>query len=105
MEKEPKPSGNLENQGLPDSQTPSEQLGQQFEVQKKPGDRHRLQLDFSPRTHQQLVEIRKKMGATTNAKVIRNALRIYEWFLDSKERDARLLVVEGSVTREIEILL
>ena len=67
--------------------------------------RLRLQLDFSPQEHERLQEIRKKADGKTTAEVVRNALRIYEWYLDAKARGARFRVVEGDVTKEVELLL
>ena len=92
MEKEradqPKPLQNLENQGLPESQS-----------------RYRLQLDFSQREHKRLLKLREKFDAQTNAEVVRNALVVYEWYLDGKERGAVIRITEGDVIKDIELLL
>ena len=74
---------------------------QQEEIQ-----RHRLQLDFSPEAYSKLQEIRVKSGAKTNAEVVRNALRLYEWYLEQKANDFKIqLFREGdNVLKEVEIL-
>ena len=44
--------------------------------------KERVQFDFTPEALERLDEIKKKTGARTRAETIRNALRIYEWFVD-----------------------
>jgi hypothetical protein len=66
--------------------------------------RHRLQLDFSPEAYERLVQIKEKSEARTNAEVVRNALRLYDWFLDLKRKNATLQVVENDIVKEVEIL-
>ena len=67
-------------------------------------ERHRLQLDFHPEAYQKLLDIRKKAGARTNAEVVRNALRLYDWFLSQKKLDCRILLAKGDAVTEVEIL-
>ena len=66
--------------------------------------RHRLQLDFSPEAYERLRRIREASDAQTNAEVVRNALRLYDWFLAQKRNNARLQVLEDDGVKEIEIL-
>lgn len=66
--------------------------------------RHRLQLDFSPEAYERLMRIREASDAATNAEVVRNALRLYDWFLEQKRKNARVQVVENGTVKEIEIL-
>ncbi|MCY4576807.1 MAG: hypothetical protein OXC55_09490 [Chloroflexi bacterium] len=66
--------------------------------------RHRLQIDFSPEAHERLIRIRERSEAATNAEVVRNALRLYDWFLDQRARNSRLQLVEGDAVKEIEVL-
>ena len=42
--------------------------------------KQRVQLDFSPEALQRLEDLKLLMDASTKAEVIRNALKIYEWF-------------------------
>lgn len=66
--------------------------------------RHRLQLDFTPEAYERLLRIRERSEATTNAEVVRNALRLYDWFLEQQRRNARLQVVDGDLVKEVEVL-
>ena len=66
--------------------------------------RHRLQIDFSPEAYERLMRIRERSEAATNAEVVRNALRLYDWFLDQRTRNSRLQMVEGDTVKEIEVL-
>lgn len=66
---------------------------------------HQLQLNFSPEAYERLQEIFDKAGVKSIAEVIRNALRLYEWFLEQKQKGAKIQIVEDKLIREIEILL
>lgn len=66
---------------------------------------HRVQFEFSPEAYQHLQEMRERAGAKTYAEVVRSALRLYEWFLDQKSNDAKILVDDGDSTRQVEFLL
>ena len=67
-------------------------------------ERFRVQLDFSPEAYQQMQHTRKQSGSRTNAETVRNALRIYQWFLDKKEKGSRLQLVEDDGVKELELL-
>lgn len=67
--------------------------------------RRRLQLDFSPEAYDRLLAVRRKSDARTNAEVVRNALRLYDWFLDQKQNQYRLQLVKGDTLKEVEIVL
>ena len=64
--------------------------------------RHRLQLDFSVDAFERLMRIRRRSEAATNAEVVRNALRLYDWFLEQRHRGASFQVVENGTVKEIE---
>ena len=66
-------------------------------------DRHRLQLDFSPEAFERLMMIRERSEARTNAEVVRNALRLYEWFLEQKDQDYRIQLVKDDTAKEVEL--
>ena len=55
----------------------------------------RIQFELTPKAARELEDLQKKADATTRAEVIRNALRLYAWFLDQKARGAEILVREG----------
>lgn len=46
----------------------------------KENTKQRVQFDFSPEALQRLDALKEKIDASTKAEVIRNALKIYEWF-------------------------
>ena len=64
--------------------------------------RHRVQLDFSTEAYERLIRIRSRSEAATNAEVVRNALRLYDWFLEQRSKDARFQVVDNGEVKEIE---
>jgi hypothetical protein len=43
-------------------------------------NKQRVQFDFSPEALQRLEDLKEKVDAATKAEVVRNALKIYEWF-------------------------
>jgi len=47
----------------------------------KVNTKQRVQFDFSPEALQRLEDLKKHVDASTKAEVIRNALKIYEWFV------------------------
>jgi hypothetical protein len=75
------------------------------EEETKESPRHRLQLDFSPEAYNRLLEVRRKSEARTNAEVVRNALRLYDWFLEQKHSNYRIQLVKDGVLKEVEIVL
>ena len=77
---------------------------EELQSEKSPS-RRRIQLDFSPEAYERLIEIKEKSKVRTNAEVVRNALQLYEWFLDLKRRKAKLQIVEKDIVKEVEILL
>ncbi len=46
----------------------------------KANTKQRVQFDFSPDALQRLEDLKEKTDASTKAEVIRNALKLYEWF-------------------------
>ncbi len=46
----------------------------------KTNEKQRVQFDFSSEALQRLEHLKDIMDATTKAEVIRNALKVYEWF-------------------------
>ncbi len=55
----------------------------------------RVQFDFTPDALQRLDEIKESTGAATRAETIRNALRLYEWFVKEAEPDS-IVKIENS---------
>jgi len=73
-------------------------------VPNEPG-RQRVQLDFTPEALERLREIKEMAEAKTNAEVVRNALRLYEWFLKQKRDNYTLQLVKDNKVKEVEIVL
>ena len=73
--------------------------------QTKEEKRHRVQFDFSPEAYERLKALQHRANVQTYADLVRNALRLYEWFLEHKDEDYRLaLVGDDDKVREIELL-
>ena len=53
----------------------------------------RLQFDFTPEALARLDEIKKVIHASTRAQTLRNALTLYEWFIDVSEPDSSIMIV------------
>ncbi len=61
--------------------------------------KERVQLDFSADSLERLEKLKERVGASTRAEVIRQALRLYEWFINETEPDSTILILD----REDEI--
>jgi hypothetical protein len=48
---------------------------------KPENTKQRIQFDFTPESMKRLENLKEKTDATTKAEVVRNALRLYEWFV------------------------
>jgi hypothetical protein len=67
--------------------------------------RQRVQLDFAPEAMERLERIKLLAGLKTNAEVIRNALRLYEWFLkQTKENAYKIQLAKDHTVKEVELV-
>ncbi|MFA5413673.1 MAG: hypothetical protein WC348_03995 [Patescibacteria group bacterium] len=66
--------------------------------------RTRVQLDFSPEAHERLLRIRKLAEARTNAEVVRNALRLYDWFMTQRQDGFRVQLLKDDAVKEVELI-
>jgi hypothetical protein len=67
--------------------------------------RQRLQLDFSAEAFQRLEDIRVMARANSKAEVVRNAIRLYDWYLTNvKQQGAKLQVIDGTSVRQVELV-
>lgn len=57
---------------------------------------HRVQLDFSDAGFNDLQKLKERADEPTNAALIRNALSVYKWYLDTREEDAEILLKHKS---------
>ncbi len=48
-------------------------------------DKERVQFDFAPEALDRIDDMKDRIGATTRAEVIRQALRVLEWFITETE--------------------
>src|SRR3989442_15749534 len=56
-------------------------------------ERQRVQVEFSPEAFARLLEIKTMAGAQSYAEVIRDAIRLYDWFLRQKRDDYKFQLV------------
>jgi hypothetical protein len=66
--------------------------------------RRRVQIDFSPAAYARLDSIRERSDAQSNAETVRNALRLYDWFLRQREEGYEVRLVKGDEERAVELL-
>jgi hypothetical protein len=86
--------------------------GRRPSVKKKGGSigtnnhnsRQRVQLEFAPGAFVRLHEIKQLANASTNAEVVRNALRLYEWFLKQRAEGYKHQLVKDNQVKEVEIV-
>lgn len=50
-------------------------------INEKEREKERLQFDFTSEAVTRLDNLRELSGASSRAEVVRNALRLYEWFM------------------------
>lgn len=70
---------------------------------QRPG-RRRVQIDFSPTAYARLDAIRIRSEAQSNAETVRNALRLYDWFLRQVDEGYEVRLVKGDEERAVELL-
>jgi hypothetical protein len=66
--------------------------------------RIRVQFDFTKEAHDRLRKIRDMSDACSHAEVVRNALRLYEWYLDQHVKGYKLQLKNEDSVKEVEIL-
>jgi hypothetical protein len=64
----------------------------------------RVQIEFSQEAANRLREIKQLADATSNADVLRNALRFYDWYLRQQQDGWKLQLRRGDAIREVEIV-
>ena len=66
--------------------------------------RKRLQVDFSLEAHRELERLMTQSNSRNKSELLRNALLLYRWYLNIKEKRQRIKVSdENGEFREIEI--
>ena len=66
--------------------------------------RHRIQLDFSPESYARLLALRENSEARTNAELVRNALRLFEWYLKTKDEGYQIQLAKDDEVKIVEIV-
>ncbi len=66
-------------------------------------DPKRIQLLFSKAAYAELEELQKEAGLANRSDVIRNAVRLYRWYLDQKREGYALQLEKDSRVKEIEL--
>jgi hypothetical protein len=85
-----------------EKQLPTEQKQREKPVKE------RVQLDFSPEALERLDLIKENIGASTRAETIRQALRLFDWFVRETEDPESVIEVtnkQGEVTSRFKALL
>ena len=62
----------------------------------------RIQLDLTPKALARLEEIKGLAGTDSNASAIRNALRLYAWYLEVKQKSGNVFAKVGEETEEVD---
>jgi len=68
-------------------------------------ERSRLQLDFTPQALEDINRMKVKAKVKSTAELARNALRLYEWYLEKQEQGYELLLAKGGEVKQVELLL
>jgi len=67
-----------------------------------PEGRTRVRLDFAPEAVERLEQLKTASGAESNARVIANALRFYEWYLKTVADGGTIRIQKGEELAGIE---
>jgi len=84
--------------------TGSETYGTQADA-KADEKNKRIQFEFSQSAYQSLLQLRSESGVKTLSDLVRNAIRLYQWYIKQKKEGYTLaLVKNGKVEKEVEIM-
>ena len=56
--------------------------------------KERIQFDFTLEALQRLDAIKEQTGATSRAETVRNALRLYEWFVNETSPESTIKILD-----------
>ncbi len=74
-------------------------------IAEKDVERKRVQLDFSSEAYSRLKEIKDLSEAKNLGEVVRNALRVYGWFLEQRRGNFTIQLVKDGRVKEVELIL
>ena len=67
--------------------------------------KQRVAIEFSTEAFERLNQIREVAGASSNAEVIRDALRVYDFLLNNRKNGWAIHLVKDKYVKELELLL
>ena len=66
--------------------------------------KRRIAFDLSPEALEQLEALQHQAGAATRAEVVRNALRLYAWFLEQRKQGYEVVLRSDEREKIVELL-
>ncbi len=72
------------------------------EINIKESMRYLVEIDFTEKAYGHFKNILKRSKLKTNVALIRNALRLFEWYLDQKEQGNKIRIIRNNETIEVE---
>ena len=68
-------------------------------------ERHRLQFEFSRDAYERLNRMKDEAHAASYAELVRNALRLYEWFIQQQNAGYEIgLIKDDKVVKEVKFV-
>jgi hypothetical protein len=71
----------------------------------KANTKQRLQFDFSTEALKRLETMQERLDAPTKAEVVRNALKLYEWFINQIDADSTIEIQDKDGKTQFRIPL
>jgi Ribbon-helix-helix protein, copG family len=59
-------------------------------------EKERVQFDFTPESLDRLDKLKEQIGASTRAEVVRQALRLFDWFVTEVEEEDTLTITDSN---------
>ena len=75
-----------------------------FMARPKKNGKHRINLELSEVTNEQLERLVQRANAETRTEVIRNALRIYDFLLELEEKGGQALIKRDGETMLLKLV-
>lgn len=66
--------------------------------------RRRVQIDFTDEDMNRLGELAKLEGLKSKAELLRNAIRLFEWYVEQKQKGYSIALRKGGRFRQVEVL-
>ncbi len=68
-------------------------------------ERLKVQVEFTPEAHAQFQEMKKLSGARSKVATIRNALRVFFWFLRQRADGWKLHISKDGTVKEVDLMM